>query len=151
MLRSPVTSNWSIGPLGEKRHPIFWSKVFPKEISTSHWSGFSSNLCFSFSTFYFVIHSLVSFADVYHHRVAFLQFLRQCFSKLVEESINSFKSDQFWRCNHRIFSAPFSAAGRLTRRANGIATRSITAAKMPNPLPRCRWCPVKWGSETCSA
>ena len=32
----------------------------------------------------------------------------------------------------------FFAAGRITRRANGIATRPISAAKAPNPLPRCR-------------
>ena len=32
----------------------------------------------------------------------------------------------------------FFAAGRITRRANGIATRPIPAAKAPNPLPRCR-------------
>ena len=30
----------------------------------------------------------------------------------------------------------FFAAGRITRRANGIATRPIPAAKAPNPLPR---------------
>ena len=40
-----------------------------------------------------------------------------------------------------LFSANFFAAGRITRRANGIATRPIPAPKTPNPLLRCRQCP----------